>query len=69
MPYIAGTRCSPGKMAIGDEDLRSPEFTESVGEARWKDILPGLCYDADMMIMMMTLHHRKCQTGPGSMQS
>ena len=55
-------------MAIGDEDLRSPEFTESVGEARWKDILPGLCYDADMMIMMMTLHHRKCQTGPGSMQ-
>ena len=21
---------------------------------RWKDMLPGLCYDADMMMMMMT---------------
>ena len=37
LPYIAGTRCSPGNMAISDEDLRSPEFPNSLGEARWED--------------------------------
>ena len=37
LPYIAGTRYSTGNMTISDEDLRSPEFPDSVDEARWND--------------------------------
>ena len=37
LPYIAGTRCSPGNMGISNEDLISPEFPDSVDKARWKD--------------------------------
>ena len=36
LPCIAGTRCNPRNMTISDEDQRSPEFSDSVDEARWK---------------------------------